>query len=186
SAGKTACTAISIASALRVATPCGSASRPPPAIACTPHSQWRRANDRSYVGGSALPCGSRRRSGAQAGHPRLSHPGFTGGRAEPMTAPILADQPIRERLIAELHTTFFVEAGAGTGKTTALVSRIVELVARDNLPMERLAAITFTEAAAAELRDRVRAALEQAAVTRSSQAERDRCDRASREADLAS
>src|SRR5438132_1567604 len=109
---------------------------------------------------------------AQAGLPRLSHPRFTGGRGEPMTASVLADQRARERLVAELDTTFFVEAGAGTGKTTALVSRIVELVARDNLPMERLAAITFTEAAAAELRDRVRQALEQAAVTRSTAGER--------------
>jgi len=98
----------------------------------------------------------------------------------------LVDQHVRQRLLDELETTFFVEAGAGTGKTTALVTRIVELVARDDLPMERLAAITFTEAAAAELRDRVRAALEQAAVTRSSQAERDRCEKASREVDLAS
>ena len=84
----------------------------------------------------------------------------------------LVDQHVRQRLLDELETTFFVEAGAGTGKTTALVTRIVELVARDDLPMERLAAITFTAAAAAELRDRLRAALEQAAVTRSSQAER--------------
>ena len=86
-----------------------------------------------------------------------------------MTALVLADQHARERLVAELDTTFFVDAGAGTGKTTALVSRIVELVARNHLPMERLAAITFTEAAAAELRDRVRQALEQAAVTRISE-----------------
>jgi ATP-dependent helicase/nuclease subunit A len=77
-----------------------------------------------------------------------------------MTASPPADQHVRDRLVAELNTTFFVEAGAGAGKTTILVSRIVELVARDNLPMERLAAITFTEAAAAELRDRVRQALE--------------------------
>src|SRR5712691_2342897 len=103
-----------------------------------------------------------------------------------MTRAPLTDTGARERLLAELNTTFFVEAGAGTGKTTALVSRIVELVARDHLPMERLGAITFTEAAAAELRDRVRQALELAAVTRSSEAERLYCERASREVDLGS
>src|SRR5438105_12159861 len=103
-----------------------------------------------------------------------------------MTATLPADQDVRDRLLDELETTFFVEAGAGTGKTTALVSRIVELVARDELGMERLAAITFTEAAAAALRDRVRQALEQAAVSRTSQAERSRCEKASREVDLAS
>ena len=57
---------------------------------------------------------------------------------------------------------WFVEAGAGTGKTTALVTRIVELIAAGALQMERLAAITFTEAAAAELRDRIRQDLEHA------------------------
>src|SRR5438094_863178 len=101
-----------------------------------------------------------------------------------MSAPVLCDLDARKRLLDELATTFFVEAGAGTGKTTALVSRIVELVARDDLPMERLAAITFTQAAAAELRDRVREALEQAAVSRSCEPERARCARASREVDL--
>src|SRR5438105_7980236 len=103
-----------------------------------------------------------------------------------MTATLPADQDVRDRLLDELETTFFVEAGAGTGKTTALVSRIVELVARDELQMERLAAITFTEAAAAELRDRVRQALEQAAGSRTSHEERSRCEKASREVDLAS
>jgi len=103
-----------------------------------------------------------------------------------MTEPVLADQPARERLRDELDTTFFVEAGAGTGKTTALVARIVELVARDRLSMERLATITFTEAAAAELRDRVRQELERAAMLRPSELERLRCETASREVDLAS
>ena len=73
-----------------------------------------------------------------------------------MTVAPLADTDARDRLRTELNTTFFVEAGAGTGKTTALVTRIVELIAAGALQMERLAAITFTEAAAAELRDRIR------------------------------
>lgn len=38
------------------------------------------------------------------------------------------DQPIRDRLRTELDSTFFVEAGAGTGKTRELVGRIVALV----------------------------------------------------------
>ena len=34
-----------------------------------------------------------------------------------MTAPLLADQDVRQRLLSELDTTFFVEAGAGfTGR----------------------------------------------------------------------
>ena len=60
-------------------------------------------------------------------------------------------------------TTLFVVAGAGTDKTTALVSRIIALVAAGRTDLSDLAAITFTEAAAGELRDRTRAALERAA-----------------------
>ena len=53
-----------------------------------------------------------------------------------------------------------VVAGAGTGKTTALVGRIVELVRSGRASLREIAAITFTEAAAAELRQRVREKIE--------------------------
>ncbi len=67
------------------------------------------------------------------------------------------DQRARELITRDgLDRTLFVEAGAGTGKTSALVARIVELVVTDRARMSDLAAITFTEAAASELRDRVR------------------------------
>jgi len=52
-----------------------------------------------------------------------------------MTMAPLTDTDARERLRTELNTTFFVEAGAGTGKTTALVTRIVELIAAGALQM---------------------------------------------------
>jgi ATP-dependent helicase/nuclease subunit A len=72
------------------------------------------------------------------------------------------DQAARERIRTDHDTTLFVEAGAGTGKTTALVRRVAELVVTGRVGSARqLAAITFTEAAAAELRDRVREQLEQ-------------------------
>ncbi|WP_322795500.1 UvrD-helicase domain-containing protein [Tepidiforma sp.] len=74
----------------------------------------------------------------------------------------LIDRADRERIRNERHRTLFVEAGAGTGKTTELVGRIVSLVA-GGARLRGIAAITFTEKAAAELSDRVRARLEQAA-----------------------
>jgi ATP-dependent helicase/nuclease subunit A len=86
-----------------------------------------------------------------------------------------ADQAARDRIRTALGETLFVEAGAGTGKTTALVSRIVALVA-DGVPIGSIAAITFTEAAAAELRDRVRAELQKVAV--SDDAKAPRCEAA--------
>jgi ATP-dependent exoDNAse (exonuclease V) beta subunit len=72
------------------------------------------------------------------------------------------DGPARDRIRAELGQTLFVDAGAGSGKTTALVGRIVELV-RHGTSIGAVAAITFTEAAAAELRHRLRRDLRAAA-----------------------
>jgi ATP-dependent helicase/nuclease subunit A len=99
----------------------------------------------------------------------------------------LSDQPARQRVATDPHRTFFVEAGAGTGKTTTLVTRIVNLVALGHVTMDHLAAATFTESAASELRDRVREGLERAAAdTSRSQEERSRCRRAVGDIDQAS
>ena len=98
-----------------------------------------------------------------------------------------ADQQHRDRIQQNLDENLFVEAGAGTGKTTALVGRIVTLIASGAAEMAGLAAITFTEAAAAELRDRVRRDLECAAEDDSRDVgSRDRCRRAVSEMDAAS
>lgn len=96
------------------------------------------------------------------------------------------DDADRRRLRDEHDRTFFVEAGAGTGKTTALVSRIVALVAAGRLTLPRLVAITFTEAAAAELRDRIRVRLDEAARSQDTEMARTRCAWAASEVDLAS
>jgi len=70
-------------------------------------------------------------------------------------APTTNDQVDRDAIEAELGSTLFVEAGAGSGKTTALVKRVLSLL--DNgVAMENIAAITFTEKAAAELKNRLR------------------------------
>jgi ATP-dependent exoDNAse (exonuclease V) beta subunit len=73
------------------------------------------------------------------------------------------DQAARERIRTDLGTTLFVEAGAGSGKTTALVGRVLALVTSGEVELAEIAAITFTEKAGAELRDRVRRALEETA-----------------------
>lgn len=72
--------------------------------------------------------------------------------------PPAPDQSARDLVADALGTTLFVEAGAGSGKTTALVSRVVNLVLGE-VPIGSIAAITFTEKAAAELRHRIREAL---------------------------
>jgi ATP-dependent helicase/nuclease subunit A len=70
------------------------------------------------------------------------------------------DQAARDRITHDLGTTLFVEAGAGSGKTRALVERVLALVTTGQAELGSVAAITFTEKAGAELRDRIRRALE--------------------------
>ena len=70
------------------------------------------------------------------------------------------DAPARDRIRTALDETLFVEAGAGSGKTSALVDRVMALVIDGDLPLATIAAITFTEKAATELRDRIRVALD--------------------------
>ena len=74
--------------------------------------------------------------------------------------PPAPDRQARERILRDLDTTLFVEAAAGTGKTTCLVGRMVELIAAGGCEIGRLAAVTFTRKAAAELRGRFTARLE--------------------------
>ncbi len=74
----------------------------------------------------------------------------------------LIDQDVRDRIEHDLMSNLCVEASAGTGKTTVLVARIVEILRRGHSSIEELAVITFTEKAAAELSARVREGLEQA------------------------
>ena len=82
-----------------------------------------------------------------------------------MNAPIapepLPDQADRTAIETDLERNLFVEAGAGSGKTSSLVRRIVSLVS-SGIEIGSIAAITFTEKAAAELRHRLRLALEAA------------------------
>lgn len=70
------------------------------------------------------------------------------------------DKASRDRIEAESTRSVVVEASAGTGKTTLLTERVVKLVLRDGIPLANLAVVTFTEAAAAELRVRIREALQ--------------------------
>jgi ATP-dependent exoDNAse (exonuclease V) beta subunit len=76
--------------------------------------------------------------------------------AEAVASSGLSDARARRDVENSLDSTMFVEAGAGSGKTTALVARIVRLICSGRCELGEPAAVTFTEAAAAELRVRVR------------------------------
>src|SRR5215211_4526525 len=84
----------------------------------------------------------------------------------------------------EFGATFFVEAAAGTGKTTELVGRIVGLVRSGAGILSQIVAVTFTEKAAGEMKLRLRGKIEEARLSAQGE-ERERLDRALRELELA-
>ena len=70
------------------------------------------------------------------------------------------DQIQRRTILEDLDSSILVEAAAGTGKTTSIVGRMVMLLASGNATIDKIAAVTFTRKAAAELADRFQKALQ--------------------------
>jgi len=77
-----------------------------------------------------------------------------------VTSQPLVDHAERERIRTSLDETLIVEAAAGTGKTSELVGRLVNVLAEGRGTVQTIAALTFTEKAAGELKLRLRAGLE--------------------------
>jgi ATP-dependent helicase/nuclease subunit A len=96
----------------------------------------------------------------------------------------LADARARERISGEFGTTFFVEAAAGTGKTTELVRRLVGLVRSGAGTLAQIVAVTFTEKSAGEMKLRLRGEIERARASAQGE-ERERLDDALRQLELA-
>ena len=57
--------------------------------------------------------------------------------------------------IKEKGSNILVAAAAGSGKTAVLVERIIKKVVEDGIDIDRLLVVTFTNSAAAEMRERV-------------------------------
>lgn len=72
----------------------------------------------------------------------------------------LKDEEARRKIAEELEINILVEAGAGSGKTTSLIKRMVNLIVQGRCKVEEMAAITFTRKAAAELREKFQDGLE--------------------------
>ena len=72
----------------------------------------------------------------------------------------LADAGARDRIRNDLDTTLVVEAAAGTGKTSELVRRVISVLKSGRASLGQIVAVTFTDAAAGELKLRLRAEIE--------------------------
>jgi exodeoxyribonuclease V beta subunit len=65
-------------------------------------------------------------------------------------------------LSVPLEGAHLIEASAGTGKTFSITNLVLRLVAEEGLDIGRVLAVTFTETATRELRDRIRTVFNQA------------------------
>ncbi|MGH8987917.1 MAG: UvrD-helicase domain-containing protein, partial [Acidimicrobiales bacterium] len=84
-----------------------------------------------------------------------SEPQAEATRAErPPTDPPV-DEHARARIATALDETLFAVAAAGSGKTRHLVERVLNVLLTGKARVDQLAVITFTEAAVAELRERI-------------------------------
>ena len=63
--------------------------------------------------------------------------------------------------IYEKGHDLLISAGAGSGKTAVLVERIIQKILIDQIQVDELLVLTFTEAAAAEMKQRIRSRIEQ-------------------------
>jgi ATP-dependent helicase/nuclease subunit A len=114
---------------------------------------------------------SRRRDrgsrGAEGSHERRAQSAGHARANAPRRAPGSAERPPRRRGPrggrARLAPEHRRHAGAGTGKTSLLVERMLHQILERGIPLERMVAITFTVKAAAELQDRLEDALERVA-----------------------
>src|SRR5437899_8581988 len=123
-----------------------------------PHMRSLRRNARGTQAAGAQGASAHRRSHAAEGD-AMTAASATGIAA---AAPAPSDARVRELIRTDLDTTLIIEAAAGTGKTTALVSRIVAVIASGRSALDRVVAVTFTEKAAGELKLRLRAEIEHA------------------------
>lgn len=68
-----------------------------------------------------------------------------------------------QRLAIEARgSNLLVSAAAGSGKTAVLVERIIQMITKDKVDIDTLLVVTFTNAAAAEMRERIGEAIVEA------------------------
>ena len=68
----------------------------------------------------------------------------------------------QQQVIDSRNRNLLVSAAAGSGKTAVLVERIIRMISEGEHPLniDQLLVMTFTNAAAAEMRERVGAAVD--------------------------
>ena len=145
------------------------------ALPCAPARHARRHRPGALRAGAHLLHLVRLHGGVRPAPAARAAPAVQDHRSAPPAGPappgllvstrsLPIDEAARIRARTEHATSFVLEAGAGTGKTTLLVDRIEAMVRSGHARLEEIAAVTFTENAAATMKLRLRERLERARV----------------------
>lgn len=76
-----------------------------------------------------------------------------------LSAPAFELDERQRRAVEHVHGPMLVVAGAGTGKTTVLIRRIAHLIRQEGVRPDEILALTYTDNAARDMSQRVRAEL---------------------------
>ena len=126
-------------------------------------SQRRRTCGRWSRRSCARPCAAAAELDAGALEPRPATCSYEGGCSHPAICRVAGAMSAAPSFTAEQRDAIdrrggplALAANAGSGKTSVLVERYVRAVIEDGIAPGRILAITFTDRAAGELRERVR------------------------------
>lgn len=78
---------------------------------------------------------------------------------QPAAQPDVKWTPDQDSAIRSRNANLLISAAAGSGKTAVLVERILQLISQDRIPIRNMLIVTFTNAAAGEMRTRIIKAL---------------------------
>ncbi|MCR5553161.1 MAG: UvrD-helicase domain-containing protein [bacterium] len=67
--------------------------------------------------------------------------------------------PNQEKIVSSRNANLLVSAGAGSGKTSVMIARVVDLIVKERVPINNFLIVTFTKASASDMKNKLITAL---------------------------